>query len=259
MRYRKGTIAVNPTHDEAILRWVLQSKFISNEQLWRFLELDGHRLPRRSFNWRLQRMLQHGLLRQCEIPIVARATVYAIDGLGVAYLMGRGEYCVGTAEQLQRGNDGTAVLHALDLNEIRLALQETGALIGWKSDAEIRSQNEFTTFGYAKDYDAVIKVNVKGRESEFALEYERTPKAAKKYVHIRQAVESETRVSHFLYLAVNYHVLNFVTQFFERSRKRVYFGLFDDFRREQLDMKVIDGTRMRSDVLKAVLGNGVHS
>lgn len=258
MRYRKGTIQLNPAHDEAILRWVVQSKFISSGQLWRFLELDGHWLPRRSFNWRLQRLVEHGLLRQCEIPIVARATVYAIDALGVAHLMGRGEYCVGTSEQLKRGNDGTAVLHALDLNDIRLALHEAGVLIAWKSDAEIRSQNEFTTFGYAKDYDALVTVMASGCESEFALEYERTPKAAKKYVHIRQAVESETRVSLFIYLAVNYHVLNFVTQFFERSHKRVYFGLIDDFRRQQLDMKVIDGTRTRSDVLRAVLANGVR-
>jgi hypothetical protein len=113
----------------------------------------------------------------------------------------------------------------------------------WTSDTEIRAQNEFTTFGYAKDYDAVVTVRLDGCEPEFALEYERTPKAGKKYQQIRQAIESGTRLTTFLYPAVNFHVLNFVAQFFERSRKPVYFGLLNEFLSSQLEMRVLDVTR----------------
>lgn len=258
MRFRKGTIDINPTHDEPILTWVLRCGFISTQQLRRFLSLDGHRLPRRSFNWRVQRLIEHGLMRRCQIPIIAREAVYAISALGVAHMMGRGEYCAGAAERFDHGSDSTAILHALDLNEIRLTLQEAGVLGRWTSDTEIRTQNEFTTFGYAKDYDAVVRVRLEDCESEFALEYERTPKAGKKYVGIREAIESEDRVATFLYLTVNFHVLNFVAQFFERSRKRVYFGLLDEFRVSRLDMKVLDVTRTNSYALKSVLVADMH-
>jgi len=258
MRYRKGTISINPTHDEPILTWVLRCGFISTGQLGRFLALDGHRMPRRSFNWRVQRLVEHGLMHQCKIPVIAREAVYAISALGVAHMMGRGEYCAGAADRFEYRNDSTAILHALDLNEIRLTLQEAGVLGRWTSDTEIRAQNEFTTFGYAKDYDAVVTVRLNGCESEFALEYERTPKAGKKYLAIREAIESESRLTTFLYLAVNFHVLNFVAQFFERSRKRVYFGLLDEFRVSRLDMKVLDVTRRNTQALKSVLDVDSH-
>ena len=80
--------------------------------------------------------------------------------------------------------------------------------------ARIRSRNAFTTFGYAKDYDAIVTVGANGRQAEFALEYERTAKAARKYRRIRREIESETLVAHFVYLASNYHLLNFIAQFF---------------------------------------------
>jgi len=258
MRYRKGTIDISPTYDEPILTWVLRCGFISTGQLGRFLAFDGHRLPQRSFNWRVQRLVEHGLMQQCKIPIIAREAVYSISALGVAHMMGRGEYCAGAADRFENGNGSAAILHALDLNEIRLTLQEAGVLGRWTSDTEIRAQNEFTTFGYAKDYDAVVTVRLYGGEPEFALEYERTPKAGKKYVAIRKAIESETRLTTFLYVAVNFHVLNFVAQFFERSRKRVYFGLFDEFRSWRLDMKVLDATRRSTYALKSVLAADSH-
>lgn len=258
MRYSKGSIQVDPTYDEGLLRQVLHSGFISAGQLWRCMELDGHGLARRSFNWRLQRLVDHQMIRLHRNVALGGARVYSVDRWGVAHLAGRGEDCVGVCERLESA-DETAVLHALDLNDIRLAVKECGALVEWKSEMEIRSRNEFTTFGYAKDYDAVVTVMVNGREAEVALEYERTAKAAKKYREIRAAIESETMIGQFLYLTINYHLLNFVTQFFERSRKRIYFGLAGDFRRERLNMKVIDGTRTRSETLGTVLQRGGRS
>ena len=52
-------------------------------------------------------------------------------------------------------------------------------LIAWMGSMEIRSQNELTAFGFAKDYDAIVTVRTDIGERRFALEYERTPKAAK--------------------------------------------------------------------------------
>ena len=252
MRYRKGAIDVNSA-DEAILSWVMQCGFVSTEQLWRFLSSDGCRLPRRTFLWRLQRLSEHGLTRRCNMPTVAKESVYAIDALGVAHMMSRGEFCAGASDHHENGQDGTGILHALDLNDIRWTLQESGVLRRWRSDTEIRTQNEFTTFGYAKDYDAVVTVRVEDHELEFALEYERMPKAGKKYTEIRNAVEAERRVNTFLYLTANFHILNFVAQFFARSRRRIYFGLLSEFRSEHLNMHVVDPTGVRDGKLGAVL------
>src|SRR5215813_13758010 len=124
MRYRKGTIDISPTHGEPILTWVLRCGFISTGQLGRFLAFDGHRLPQRSFNWRVQRLVEHGLMQQCKIPIIAREAVYSISALGVAHMMGRGEYCAGAADRFENGNGSAAILHALDLNGIRLTCRK---------------------------------------------------------------------------------------------------------------------------------------
>lgn len=245
MRYHKGSIELNPACDVELLRLVLRSGFISNDQLRRFLELSGRPMPQRSFNWRLQRLVDHGLLQRRDIPTMGRATVYSIGTFGVAHLAGSGEYYAG-AIRAEQTNNGNAILHALDLNDIHLRLIETGALVEWKSEAEIRSRNAFTTFRYAKDYDAVVTVGTNGRQAQFALEYERTPKSARRYRRIRHEIESETLIAHFLYLAANYHLLNFLTQFFEGSGKSIYFGLLEDFNQQRLGMRVIDSTRTRS-------------
>ena len=252
MRYRKGSIELNPDYDEEMLCLALRAGFISDAQLRRFLESSGRGLPQRSLNWRLQRLTEHGLLQRHEIPVIGRATVYSIAALGVAHLMGRGEHYAGALrpEQVDSGN---AILHALDLNDIHLCLIETGTLVEWKSETEIRSRNAFTTFGYAKDYDAIVTVGGNGRQAEFALEYERTAKSARKYRRIRREIESEILVAHFVYLASNYHLLNFITQFFEGSRKLIHFGLLDDFRQQRLGMRVIDCTRTQSARLSDVL------
>ncbi len=79
------------------------------------------------------------------------------------------------------------MLHSLELNEIHLSLLRKNPAAGWTYATEIPSQNELTRFGYAKDYDAVMTLNVVGQEVRIALEYERTPKATRHYQAIASA------------------------------------------------------------------------
>jgi L,D-transpeptidase YcbB len=44
---------------------------------------------------------------------------------------------------------------SLELNDFHLALLRAGVLTSWQSELEIRSLNEFTAYGFTKDYDAV--------------------------------------------------------------------------------------------------------
>jgi len=48
-----------------------------------------------------------------------------------------------------------------------------------------------------------VVVRLAGQECRFALEYERTPKAARQYLRVQQRTEQETSIAHFLYLTAN--------------------------------------------------------
>jgi len=87
--------------------------------------------------------------------------------------------------------------HSLDLNEIHLALKRSGSLVYWMPETEVRSRTDLTPYGYCKYYDAVVVVRLAGQDCKFALEYERTPKAARQYVAIRERIEQETAIRHF--------------------------------------------------------------
>ena len=103
---------------------------------------------------------------------------------------------------------------------------------------EIRSQNDLTGFGFAKDYDAVVTVRAGGGEQRFALEYERSAKPMRYYRDVAGALAREAHVSHVLYLVSNYDLLQFISGFFPSSRCRVLFGLAKDWHAQLLDMSV---------------------
>jgi len=105
-------------------------------------------------------------------------------------------------------------------------------------ETEIRSRNDLTANGYWKYYDAVVTVRLAGQDCKFALEYERTPKAARHYLAIRQRIEQETSITHFLYLVPNHDLLWFVADRLGDCGRAVYFGLFRDFLQQTLTLGV---------------------
>jgi hypothetical protein len=171
-----------------------------------------------------------------EVPFRTEGYVYSISSRGAAELAGLGEYYTGLPRRPVDGQLPKAVYHAIDLNEIHLALKRSGGLVQWTPDMEIRSRNEFTDRGYKKNYDALVTVRCDSSERTFALEYERTAKARKEYLQIRNGIEAETAVAGFLYLVPNYDLLSHVSSFFTSSRQAIYFGLFPDFLNHLLDM-----------------------
>jgi len=93
-------------------------------------------------------------------------------------------------------------LHATGLNEIHLRVLRAGVLGPLGSDRmEVRSQNELTGFGFAKDYDALVTVRTEAGEQRFALEYERSPqKQSSYYRDVAASLSREAHVNHVLYL-----------------------------------------------------------
>ena len=257
MRYWKGSIALSSTRDYPLLRQVLQSGFVTHNQLFEFLRLDYCVSSRNAFNNRVLRLVKHGLLIRHAAPFINREAVYTISETGASELVSRGEYYV-LADHLKLSNGRGQVKHSLDLNEIHLALKRTGTLVYWTPEMEIRLRSDLTANGYWKYYDAVVVVRLAGQDCKFALEYERTPKAARHYVTVQQRIELETSITQFLYLVPNYDLLWFVADKLN-CKRAVYFGLFKDFLQETLALPVRRTGSPASVPLASVLTQGKQS
>jgi hypothetical protein len=238
MRYRKGSIELNQSRDLPLLRQVLRSEFATHTQLFEFMRLNHLERSRKSFDWRLRRLVRHGFVMQSGMPACGGQPVYSVARSGAMLLQGLGEYYLLGRERGNRNAVEPSALHAIELNEIHLTVLRSGLLVRWIPAIEIRSQNELTRFGYAKDYDAIVTVHTDTGEERFALEYERTPKAAKFYRAIAASFAHEHHVDRILYLAPNYDLLRFVSTFFMNGKRPVYFGLVRDWHARLLDMSV---------------------
>ncbi|MGB9071085.1 MAG: replication-relaxation family protein [Terriglobales bacterium] len=256
MRYWKGSIALSSTRDYPLLRQVLHSGFVTHSQLFEFLRLDYCVSSRNTFNNRILRLVRHGLLIRHELPFISREAVYSISEAGASEMAGKGESHARQIDHLKSGNGQDRLHHSLDLNEIHLALKRTGTLVYWTSETEIRSRNDLTTAGYWKYYDAVVVIRLAGQDCRFALEYERTPKATRQYLCVRQRIEQETSIVHFLYLMPNYDLLWFVADKLSECKRAVHFGLLRDFLHLTLALPVRRNGSPVSMTLASVLTHG---
>lgn len=238
MRYTKGSIILSETQDYPILRQVLQCGFVTHDQLHQFMRLSFHERSRNSFNNRMRRLVKHNVVAQGCSPLVPGTRYYAIPTETAAALAGRGPLYAGAITGLQKRREQDALAHAIELNEIHLALAGSGLLIRWKPEGEIRVQNVQTDFGHAKDYDAVVTVQGPNGESRFALEYERTPKREPQYFDIQRKLDTEARVNCVLYLAPSHYALSQIQKWFRHAKPTVVFGVAPEFRKELLETRV---------------------
>lgn len=167
------------------------------------------------------------------------------------------EYCASSRKAFENRVRRLAA-HAL-LNEIHLVLKRTGMLTRWTPESDIRSRNELSGIGYAKDYDATIEVRIDGHEHRFALEYERTPKAKTRYEAIRMRFEAETEFRYFLYIAPNHDLLEFVRERFQECSQIIHFGLYRDVLADGLDLPVQANRGSTMSRFSEVLGGASRS
>jgi hypothetical protein len=238
MRYWKGSIVLSPTRDCPLLRQVLHSGFITHNQLFEFLRLDYSASSRNAFNNRVRRLVEHGLLIRQETPLANQGIAYSISHAGASELLGRGEHYVEPVGKTRSNSAQSGLHHSLELNEVHLALKRSGNLVYWMPETEVRSRNDLTDNGYLKYYDAVVTVRLAGRDYKFALEYERTPKAARHYLAVRERIEQENSIAYFLYLVPNNDLLWFVADRMAKCKQAIYFGLFRDFLQQTLTLPV---------------------
>jgi len=238
MRYPKGSIQLNPSRDLPLLRQILHSEFITRSQLFEFMQLNGYERSRNSLDWRMRRLIQRGLVTQQGTTAGTRDVVYSLADDTAELLQSMGEYCLSGRGRPSDKNSNQSILHAVGINDIHLSLIRSRLLVRWTSTMQVRSQNELTDYGFAKDYDAVVTVRTDIGEYRFALEYERTPKAMKYYRAIAASVSKEIHLGRVLYLVQNYDLLRFISRFFGNSPCAVFFGLVADWHSQLLEISV---------------------
>jgi len=256
MRYVKGCINVSPKQDYPLLRRLLHCGFATHGQLFEFMRAGGHESSRWSFNWRVRRLVAHGLVVRYAVPCIGKAFVYAITPAGAFELAGAGERFVIAPANTDRDGKELRVAHAIELNNIHLSLLRAGLLARWVPEAQIRSRNAVESFTHTKDYDAIVTVRLENRDATFGLEYERTAKSETHYATIVGKFESEQKLDRFLYLTSSEDVLRFVSWQFRNCKRQVCFGLLTDWYARLLDMVVFDWLRHEYRPLRTALAGG---
>lgn len=239
MRYATGTLVVSPTRDLPLLAIVRNSRFVTHQQLFELMQGGRYECSRRSFNWRVSRLLRSNYISRCEGNFGHGTSVYRISPDGLAQLENHGQFAAALNSRTMRLPHPSQAHHALELNSIRLALGRAELLAGWQSDVEIASSNTVSRGPLEKDYDAIVDVWNGDRIARFALEYERTLKSARQYDKIRRALENEGKVGCILYLTAGFEIVLHLAHELAGISKRLAFTTAPAFRQRLLDTPVM--------------------
>ena len=241
MRYAKNSLVISPDRDIPLLRQVRNSRFVSHNQLFEFMQQRGVDHCRSSFNWRTRRLVGSGHLSICRGVFGAGSVVYQISQNGLALLEHHGQFTAVLHSKTEHLPHHSQVFHSLELNAVQLALARRNLLAGWHSEVEIASFNAISHSPYQKDYDALVEVWTGERKACFALEYERTLKSSRQYARVKRALEDEQQVECVLYLTSGIEILVHLLHEFESVPLTVAFANATDFGQLLLDTTVITG------------------
>src|SRR5215472_14711288 len=238
MRYAKGTHSISASRDIPVLLQVRNSKFITHQQLFSFMR-PLNESNRRSFNWRIRRLLDASYISVCDGISGRGNLVYRITRQGLLELENHGRFATVLNSRTQHLPHPSHANHALALNSIQLALIQNNLLVSWQSDVEIASANTISRDPMAKDYDAVVDVWNDKTASRFGLEYERTLKSAQQYEKVRRALEAEDKLGCILYLTAGEEICLHLANELSGIPKRLAFATARDFREHLLDTMVM--------------------
>ena len=238
MRYDKGSVGLNHKKDKTILHFVADSRFVTRSQLNSFALFEYCELNRRVFNWRIQRLVEAGLMRKQIVPYLNGEALFSITRAGVQALERLGIYYLGAILEREKDALEFQIPHSLELNSIRIALKATANLLLWIPEVAIRVLNLSPATAYAKVYDGIAELYVEGDNVTVAIEYERTFKSKAKYDKIWEAIESEKRLDVFLYLVPNSELLWGLIHEFHGTKRLVFFGLVDQFKEKVFEAQV---------------------
>jgi hypothetical protein len=215
---RSAVIEYNIERDLPLMAAVRNATFIAQEQLWEEMEAAQVERSRRSFNWRLQRLTEAGLVNKLPPRVPYRGAVYAISRPGLECIEACGQGLVSLSSDSRSLVNPNQVQHYLELAEVRRALRRGGVLREWTGDVELRSINFSIECPLAKDYDAIADLKIEDKCHRVAIEYERTLKSAERYRNLSAALENEDQVEILLYLTSSLDLLYQLIGHFSEER-----------------------------------------
>lgn len=238
MRYHKGTIAISRSRDLPMLRQIHYSAVVSHSQLFQFMLAGHYEQNLESFNWRVRRLVEHGLVRRQFVA--GSESLYTVTNTGVTCLEMHGDSYVETDG---RGGVSEAfqLLHDLELNNIHLSLLRSGVLCNWTPQARLHAIVSRGFAAYQKAYDAVAEVMLAGESGlrgRIALEYERTLKDAARYREISSLLEKEQNIDLILYLTGSPQACERIREQMGRRCWRICIALVEPFKEKGLDVEV---------------------
>lgn len=239
MRYFKGFIDISDDRDIPVLLHIRNARAISFRQLRQLLLFEGVEKSRRSADWRVTRLQQHGFIERIEQDRFRGDPFFIITPVGLRVLESRDHYLVSLPATAERILHSSQIPHALELVRVRLALSQHGILKSWLSELEVSSRNVVLPKGEAKDYDAIAEIVVDDQLRTVGIEYERTPKGANRYKEIRQMLDQDGTVDVVLYLASDRNMLYLLADEMHVTRKRLGIALSESFRRDPLDANTL--------------------
>jgi hypothetical protein len=212
---RLSSIQYSVRRDLPMLLTVRNATFICHAQLFEQLLAAKSEVSRRAFGWRIQRLVDAGLVKKLAPCVPYSGAVYTVTRSGLACLEACGEGLVSVTSESKTLANVSQVQHYLELGEIRAAFRRANLLKEWTGDLEIRSINQSIAAPLAKDYDAIVDVEFEGTEYRLALEYERYLKSAARYEEIIAAIKDENQVQLLVYFTSSIDLLYQVRAKFE--------------------------------------------
>lgn len=228
MRYRKGTVIVSPDADLPLLHLVYRAGHVTFSQVYRSLFGTKEKRLWDTLRWRIRRLAAQEFLLWTNAPGFPEA-VLSLGENGELLLQSNELFNVERGVRVRGSNKRHQIWHDVELYEIQLALSNAGIVRQWKSEPEIRAENDFTTMHYAKDYDAVVTLDCDGFVGTIALEYERTPKSSAAYAAICRVIDQEQKLTTVLYLAPNPQLQRFLLLSLRTGRRNIVVGLAQEF------------------------------
>ena len=236
---RRIGVQLSPERDLPLLLHIRNSTFVSHDQLFRWTVKADLEHNRRSFNWRIRRLIKGAHVRETPAINPHRGAVYSITRFGLSILESCGEGLVSVTSESRNLASVLQGAHFLELNEIRHAFLRTGKLKSWKSDRELISLNYVLGSPLAKDYDAIVEVEIEGDSLRIAIEYEKTLKSSSRYKEIQKAIRDEGQVDLVLYLTSTLGLVFTLSREFDHPALPMCFVSSGKLRTNLLDTAVV--------------------
>jgi hypothetical protein len=206
--------------DRDLLEFVATAQRVTHNQLLEVALLKDIASDRKSFEWRISRLAESGLVRKQRPAFLNRRILYTSTRAGVLALENLGVHMLSLYAEPDDSRTNHQVMHSLESNRIHIALIKSKTLLNWKPGHGIRILHRFDKSRYPKIYDAIATLIIEKEIYEIGLEYERSLKPAKKYLEIQARLSNRDNVDAVVYVCPSTEILQSVREIFSGYLKK---------------------------------------